>query len=428
MKTIQSKGMTISNPFHALRHKNFRYYWLGMCVSMTGTWMQMIAQPWLAYKLTNSPFLLSLIGAMQFTPVLLFSLFAGVLVDKFPKKNLLIFTQSAALVITLILAILVFTGQIRYWQLLITATSLGLVNTIDMPTRQSFIIELVGQEDLMNGIALNSAIFNVARIIGPAIGGIIMGYWGVAVCFLANSISYGAVLISLIFIKPVYQEKAPEIKEHVIPKIKEGLQYIFSRDVLIITLMILAVVATFAMNFGVLVPVFTIEVLHLEETGFGFLMSMMGFGSLCGALLVAMTSRSGPRKLILYFVPLVVGISLILVGLTNLYVLTGLALAATGFFFIIFSSIANSTMQLNSLNEYRGRVMSVYSLIFAGSTPLGNLFAGAVSEHFGGKIGFIASGAVIILLMIPIYLFLSWRNKKKHDEMVDKALSEIRES
>jgi MFS family permease len=275
--------MTISNPFHALKHKSFRYYWLGMCVSMTGTWMQNVAQPWLAYELTNSPFLLSLIGAMQFTPVLLFSLFAGVLVDKFPKKNLLIFTQSSSLVITLILAILVFTGRIQYWHLLITATSLGLVNTIDMPTRQSFIIELVGPEDLMNGIALNSAIFNVARIIGPALGGIIMGYWGVAICFLANSISYGAVLISLVFIKPIVPEKAPEIKEHVIKKIKGGLQYIFSRDVLFITLLILAVVATFAMNFNVLVPVFTIEVLHLKETGFGFLMSMMDLDR-CAAL------------------------------------------------------------------------------------------------------------------------------------------------
>ena len=387
--------------------------------------MQNVAQPWLAYELTNSPFLLSLIGAMQFMPVLLFSLFAGVLVDKFPKKNLLIFTQSSSLVITLILAILAFTGRIQYWHLLITATSLGLVNTIDMPTRQSFIIELVGPEDLMNGIALNSAIFNVARIIGPALGGIIMGYWGVAVCFLANSISYGAVLISLVFIKPIVPEKAPEIKEHVIKKIRGGLQYIFSRDVLFITLLILAVVATFAMNFNVLVPVFTIEVLHLEETGFGFLMSMMGLGSLCGALLVAMTSRSGPRKLILYFVPLIVGICLIFVGLTNIYVLTGLALAATGFFFIVFTSIANSTMQINALNEYRGRVMSVYSLIFAGSTPLGNLFAGAVSEHFGGKIGFIASGTVIIGLMIPVYFFLSWRKKRKRREMVEKALSEI---
>jgi len=174
-----------------------------MCISTTGTWMQNIAQPWLAFQLTNSPFLLSVIGAFQFTPVLLFSLFAGVLIDKLPKKNILIFTQSASLVITLILAILVLTGKIQYWHILVTATALGFVNTLDMPSRQTFVIELVGKEDRMNAIALNSTVFNLSRIVGPAIAGIVMGYFGAAACFFANSFSFGAVVISLFFIKPL---------------------------------------------------------------------------------------------------------------------------------------------------------------------------------------------------------------------------------
>lgn len=396
----------MSNPFGALRHKNFRYYWIGMCISMTGSWMQNVAQPWVAYQLTNSPFLLSLIGALQFTPVLLFSLFAGVLVDKFPKKKILIVTHTASFFITLILAVLAFTGTIQYWHILITATLMGFVNTIDMPTRQSFIIELVGHEDLMNGIALNSAIFNVARIIGPAIGGIVMGYWGVAACFLANSISFGAVLISLFFIKPLPMERPPVTLEGVFKKISGGLKYIYSKEILFVSLLIMAVVGTFAMNFNVLVPVFSIEVLHQQATGFGFLLSLMGLGSFLGAMLIAALSKSGPKKAVLYFVPLLVAVSLIVVGLTKVYLLTGFALAATGFFFIMFSSSANSAMQLNSGYEFRGRVMSVYSLVFAGSTPLGNLFAGAIADRFGAKIGFIACGVVIILLMIPIYLYL----------------------
>ena len=223
-----------NNPFIALKHNNFRYYWIGMCVSLIGTWMQNIAQPWLAYTLTNSPFLLSLIGIVQFTPMLIFALFAGVFVDKFSKKKILLFTQSASLVITLILAILVWTGKIEYWHILIMSTFLGIVNTVDMPARQSMVIELVGREDLMNAIALNSMVFNLARIIGPALAGIVMGYAGVAVCFFANAISFGAVVISLFFIKlhPVETKQKAE-ENNLLGEIKDGLRYIYHKKVLL---------------------------------------------------------------------------------------------------------------------------------------------------------------------------------------------------
>jgi MFS family permease len=405
-----------SNPFTALKHKNFRYYWIGMCVSTTGTWMQNIAQPWLAYKLTNSPFLLSLITALQFMPVLLFSLFAGVIIDKIPKKKILIFTQSASLLITLVLAILVLSGHIKYWHILVAATALGFVNTLDMPARQSFVVELVGKEDLMNGIALNSMMFNLSRIIGPAIAGIVMGYAGIATCFFANSLSFGAVLISLFFIKPMIMKKAlkaekDEKNENIFLNILEGLKYILRHDILFATLLVMAVVGTFAPNFSVLVPVFSTRILHQNEAGFGFLMSFMGVGSFIGAMLIATLSKSGPKKFILYIVPVIVGAFLIIVGYTNIYFLTAVTLALTGFFFVMFSSSANSAMQLNSSNEYLGRVMSVYSLVFAGSTPLGSLYAGAITDRFNARIGFAACGAIIILLMIPIYVYLVKRNR-----------------
>ncbi len=397
----------LNNPFISLRHKNFRYYWVGMCISQIGTWMQNIAQPLLAYKLTDSPFLLGLIGALQFLPVLLFSLFAGVIIDRFPKKKILIITQSASMLITLLLAILAFTGNIRYWHLIIMATALGLANTLDMPARQSFVIELVGKEDLMNAIALNSTVFNISRIIGPAIAGILMEYSGPAVCFLANAISFGAVLISLFFIKPINMKtQAIEKGKTVFQNIREGIRYILKNEILFTTIIIMAVVGTFAPNFSVLVPVFTSKILHMNEAGFGYLMSFMGVGSLFGAVFVASFSRSEPKRVILRAVPVVVGLLLILIAFTDTFILTGLALAVTGFFFVMFSSSSNSALQLNTDNEHRGRVMSIYTLVFAGSTPIGNLYAGAITENFNARSGFILCGAAIIVLMIPILVLL----------------------
>lgn len=395
---------TFNNPFTALKHKNFRYYWIGMCVSLIGTWMQNIAQPWLAYTLTNSPFLLSLIGIAQFTPMLIFSLFAGVVIDKFSKKKILLFTQSASLVITLILAILVWTGKVQYWHILIMATALGIVNTVDMPSRQSVIIELVGKEDLMNAIALNSMVFNLARIVGPAIAGIVMGYAGIAICFFVNAISFCAVVISLLFIKLNSAAKKYKDNTRVLEEIKDGLKYIYHKKILLYTTLILTIVGTFAPNFNVLVPVFAKEILNQNETGFGILMSFMGFGSFLGAMFIATLSKSGPKKFIVYIVPLIVGAALIITGYSNVYLLTGIFLAVTGFFFIAFTSSANSTLQLNSSNEYRGRVMSVYTLVFSGSTPVGNLYAGLFAEHFSARVGFAACGGIIILLMIPLLL------------------------
>lgn len=397
-----------NNPFSALRHKNFRYYWIGMCISLIGTWMQNIAQPWLAYTLTDSPFLLSLIGTLQFTPMLLFSLFAGVIIDKFPKKKILLITQSASMLITLILALLTWSGRVQYWHILVLATALGFVNTLDMPTRQAFVIELVGRDDLMNAIALNSSIFNLARIVGPAVAGIIMGYVGIAACFFINSISFAAVLIGLTFTKPIEMNKVIKKESKVLADIKDGLKYIRNQDILFETILIVAIIGTFAINFSVLVPVFAKKVLGQQETGFGFLMSLMGVGSLCGAMFIAAVGKSASKKFFKFIInvmPLIIAILLIFTGYTYNFVLTGLCLALTGFCFVSFSSTANSTMQLNSRDEYRGRTMSVYSLVFAGSTPIGNLYAGSIAERFGPNAGFIACGAIIILLLIPLSVY-----------------------
>lgn len=420
--------MAVSNPFAALRHKSFRYYWIGMIISTIGTWMQNVAQPWLAYKLTDSAFLLGLVSALQFLPVLLFSLFAGVIVDKFPKKNIMYFTQSASFLITLVLAILTLSGHIMFWHLIVSSTLLGFVNTFDMPARQSYVIELVGREDLTNGIALNSVQFNLARVLGPAlagplmaikatsgiglaVGGLFMGAqshdtFGVALCFLVNALSFGAVIISLSFIKPYPIEKVPMKSDKMMANIVEGLRFIYTRKVLFVTLIVLAISGTFAMNMNVLVPVFAVKVLHQQETGFGLLMSLTGVGALAGALTMASISKGGPRKAFIYGFPVISGVLVLLVGFTDIYALTGIMLALVSFFFMIFMASANSTMQLNSTNEYRGRVMSVYSLVFAGTTPIGNLFAGGIAQSFNAQISFIACGAAVLVLLLPLFLVL----------------------
>lgn len=406
MKDTNLQPNKLNNPFIALRHRNFRYFSIGMTVSLIGTWMQAVAQPWLAYTLTQSALLLSLIGALQFLPVLLFSLPAGVIIDRYDKKKILILTQSASLLITLTLAVLVWTGHVQYWHILIMATLLGFANTLDMPARQTFVIEMVGKEDLMNAIALNSTIFNLCRIIGPAAAGLIMGAAGVAWCFFINAVSFAAVLISLFFIRPIPQPARPPISKKIFAEVKNGLHYIFQNPVLVESLLAVAIVGTFIPNFGVLVPVFAKTILLQQEAGFGFLMAFIGVGSLIGAMFVASLSKCGPKRYLLTIAPFAVGLFMLLTGYTDTFWQTALLLALTGCFFVAFTSNANSILQLNSSNEYRGRVMSVYALVFGGSTPLGNLYAGAFADQFSARIGFAACGAAVLVLMVPLLIYM----------------------
>lgn len=411
IQRTQSAGL--NNPFLSLKHANYRYYFAGMCVSTIGTWMQNTAQPWLAYSLTKSALLLSVVSALQYLPALLFSLFAGVLIDRLPKKRMLIITQSLSLVITFALWLLAHSGEIQYWHLLITATLLGFVNTLDMPLRQSFVVEMVGHDDLMNAIALNSLTFNVARMIGPSLAGILMGAFGVSSCFLINSLSFGAVLISLFFIHPVACV-VPEEKERqgVFASIREGLRYILHNETLFTTLLFMTVVSTFALNYGVTIPVFATQILGLTEMGYGFLMSALGAGALLGALLVAALSKNGPRRWILFLLPALSGLVLILIGNTGRFLTTALSLALGGFLFVAYLSTANSNLQIHTQDRFRGRVMSVYSLIVAGSTPIGNLFVGSMDSWFGARMGFIASGIAVIVFIIPIFVYMFVRRNR----------------
>ncbi|MFT5874081.1 MAG: putative MFS family arabinose efflux permease [Clostridium sp.] len=412
-----SANRFINNNFHALTHKNYRYFWFGQCISLIGTWTQTIGQSWLVLSLTGSPFLLGLVGAMQFLPVTFFSLFAGVLTDKFPKKKILLFTQSFSMLLAFILSALVFTNTLKYEYIIVLALCLGFCNTLDMPTRQAFNMEIVGKEDLMNAVALNSATFNLARIVGPAIGAMLMGYLGAGWCFLLNGFSFMAVIYGLVHIETVNYVRMKTSEKGIIKEITDGLKYIKTNPILLETLLLVSIMGVFVFNYNVLIPVFTKNVLHMEEKTYGILLSALGAGSLIGALLVSLKSKGGPNRILMIGSSIAIGIMLIFTGMSNLYYLTALSLAITGIFNLFFSTTANSTLQLNSGDEYRGRVMSVYSLVFAGFTPIGSLFSGFVAEKYGAGVCFILSGISTIVLILLLVIWVKYRSHCSFEEV-----------
>jgi MFS family permease len=313
----------------------------------------------------------------------------------------------------LTLAILDWTGVVRYWHVAVLATLLGIVNTIDMPARQSFIIELVGKDDLMNAIAMNSSIFNAARAIGPAIAGLIIGAAGTALCFFVNSLSYLAVLWSLLLMT---FESAPEKQPRtyrMLADIKEALRYIGETPPVSLTILLVAVVSVFATNFNVLVPVFARQELHQDAAGFGFLLSSFGIGALLGAAALAVMSRSGPKPAYLFGGGLGLSLVLVLLGFQKSFGLSALLLGLAGWCMVTFFGMANTTVQLNTEDRLRGRVMSVYTFTFGGLTPLGSLFAGSAAHWIRAPLTFALGG--LICGIVFLYVILKRRKKDGPD-------------
>jgi predicted MFS family arabinose efflux permease len=391
----------LTNNFPALKEKNFRYFWVGQCVSLLGTWIQRTAQQWLVYSLTKSPLLLGLLGVVQFTPMLLFSLFAGVFIDRFNKKKVLIATQSILMFLAFILSFLVWSGKVQYWHILVIAGIMGFVNTLDMPTRQSFIPELVENKSIVNAIGLNSSVVNVSRIVGPAIAGYVMVKFGPALCFFLNGISFIAVIIGIILIKPTHSYKRKQ-SGNIFSDVKDGLKYIKSNKVILAAVLSLFAVGTFSMNSDVIIPAFAKVVLHQEAAGYSILLSVMAVGSFIAAFTVATRARKGPSKKLLYGSSILVCLFQIGLLFTHSYLISSVILALVGFFTVAFTTSVNSTIQLNTSNDYRGRVMSVYTLAFNGTTPIGNIFAGAITERFGPNFGFFGCGFVALIFVVTV--------------------------
>lgn len=387
---------TIYQVFPAFRHRNFRLYWCGQCISLIGTWMQNIGQAWLVLELTNSALKLSIVSSIQFLPMMLFSLYFGALIDRFPKRRLLIITQSGLCVLAFILATLTYFQIVQYWHVLLLALFLGILNTLDMPTRQSFFIELVGREDLMNAIGLNSSIVNLARVLGPAAAGILIGWLGIGMCFYLNALSFLAVIAGLLMINIPRQSKTKGDVSlgETLSDIRMGLRYINERKIIKQPLLLMAVISTFVMNYNVVIPVFAQQNLGQNATGYGFLMTSMGTGSLLAALTVVAMSKSGPRLKYLLGGALGMSFFWILSGWGKNYLAACVTLFVVGFCSVTFTALVNSTIQLNSADAMRGRVMSVFTFVFGGVVPIGSLVAGNLTEYAGAPGCMIVTGII----------------------------------
>ena len=400
--------MALPAGLRALGHRDFRLFWCGQLVSLIGTWMQSVGQAWLVLELTNSPFRLGVIGALQFGPILLFSFLSGAISDRVRKRRLLLGTQAALMLQAFTLAALVGSGHVQFWHVAVLAALYGLATTLDMPSRQSYIAHLVPRGDLMNAIALNSAVFNGARVVGPAVAGLLVARYGTAAAFLMNGASFIAVLAALAAIRT---EGAPSPRRGVglRAEIAEGVRYAAGTPRVALVMSLLVVVSLFVVNMNVLVPLIARDVLHEGAHGFGLLMAALGVGAVAGALAVAALSVGRPPLGMVVGPAMAAAALLLLLSTARHFGPTAAVLVALGFAQIVFMTSCNTTVQIAVPDELRGRVMGLYALVFAGMTPIGALIMGTVAEHWGVSRACAVGGGAGLLLILA--LTVVWRRR-----------------
>jgi MFS family permease len=382
--------------FRALRHRNYRLFFCGQIISLVGTWMQNIAQAWLVYRLTKSSLLLGLVGFAGQIPVFLFATVGGVFADRHSRYRTVIATQTASLILAFILSTLTLLGHIQVWQIMLVATMLGVVNAFDIPARQAFIVEMVIPEDLINAIALNSAMFNGARILGPAVAGITVAAVGEGWCFFANGVSYIAVIIGLLLMCVTPRARDRRAGSG-LENILAGFRFVVRTGPIRALLLLLGLVSLTGMPYAVLMPIFADRILHVGARGLGVLMGSTGIGALAATLVLA--SRRGVRGLgrwILY-ASSGFGASLILFSFSRSYPLSVLLLLPAGFCMLLQMSSSNTLIQTMVSDALRGRVMAVYSMMFMGMAPFGALLAGAIAKGLGAPLTVALGGATCIL-------------------------------
>ena len=391
--------------FTSLRTRNYRLFAAGQVVSNSGTWMQRTAQDWLVLEVSHgSGTALGIAAGLQFLPLLLFSLWGGAIADRFPKRRILLITQSLMGALALVLGILALTGTVRLWQVYLLALALGMVTVVDNPTRQTFVTEMVGRTDMPNAIALNSAIFNLARIAGPAIAGIIIGLVGTPTAFLVNAASYGAVIAGLLLMRPA--ELLP-IKRVARAKgqLREALNYLGGAPRIWVPMAMLFFVATFGMNFQVTTALMSRGVFHTGAAAFGLASTAYAAGALGGALLAARRRRPSVRLQVA--VALAFGILETASGLMPAYWAFLLLLLPTGLSVVLYTTAANSATQLGTDPRMRGRVMGVYMLVFLGGAPIGSPLIGWIAEQFGPRMSLISGGLVSAIAAVVAAVVLS---------------------
>jgi MFS family permease len=384
---------TWRDTFAALKHRNFRLFFIGQFVSLIGTWMQNTAQGWLVYQLTGSKVLLGTVAAVGTLPMLLFSLWGGSLADRHSKRTVIFYTQIGMMLTAFVFAALVGSGHIQTWHILLLSAFGGVAMAFDMPARQAFMVEMTSTEHLMNAVSLNSSIVNGARVVGPAVAGLLMASVGITWCFILNGVSFIAVIAGLLMMrlpKFVPPARPPSAGRHIL----EGFKYVAGHRRVRILLVLFAVVGVFGWSYAVLLPAYATDILHVNESGYGGLLSANGLGALLGALTVATWGgRVRPRLLILGGLWLF-SVMLLLLAFVRWYPLVLLCLAVGGWGMLLYFSMTNTLIQTSVSHNMRGRVMGIWALIFGGMMPLGGLESGFLS-HAVGVPWTIAVGAFI---------------------------------
>jgi MFS family permease len=375
--------------FTSLHVRNYRLYYIGQIISTSGTFMQTVAQAWLVLKLTNSGPALGLATALQYLPILFLGPYGGVITDRFPKRKILYLTQSISGVLALILGVLVVTGLVRVWMVYILAFCLGIVSVFDNPTRQTFYMELVGPDNLRNAVTLYSILINLARIIGPAIAGGLIAAVGLAPCFIINGISYAAVVIMLRMMRASELLTTPPVPRAK-GQLQEGFIYVVSTPIVGSTLLMMAIIGTLTFEFQVSLPLIDQFTFNGDASSYAFLTASMGFGAAVGGIFFASRKGITPYKLV--SAALLFGLAILAAAFMPSLLLSGLALVLVGICSINFSSLGNSTLQLVSAPQMRGRVMSFWSVAFLGSTTIGGPIVGWFAQAAGARWGLALGG------------------------------------
>jgi MFS family permease len=394
--------------FAALANPNYRRWFAGQGVSLIGTWMQTVAQGWLVYTLSGSGTELGLVVALQMVPVLILAPYAGVIADRVNKRKLIIAVQAVMGVLALILGLLSVTGIVQLWEVFALAAALGVATAFDNPTRQAFVMELVGPDHLRNAVTLNSVLVNAARAVGPAVAGILIATVGVSVCFLVNAGSYIAVIASLMLLdRTALRPSIPALRSR--GQLREGLRYVASTPALAVPLAMMAVIGALAYEFQVVLPIVARETFGGGAEDYGFLTAAMGAGAVIGGLVVAGSGRTGTRAVI--SASLGLGVAILLAAAAPTLPLELAAMTIVGAASVTFLSVGNSTLQLAARPDMRGRVMSLWAVAFLGTTPIGGPIAGYVAENAGGRAGLLLGGVSCIVAGATAASILSQRGR-----------------
>ena len=394
--------MTVPPGLRALRHRDFRVFFAGQAVALVGSWMQQVAQAWLVLSLTDSPLRLGLVGSLNFIPILLFALVGGAVADRLPKRRLLVLTQSLLFCQTAALALLIVTGHVRYWHICVLALVWGIANTIDLPVRQAFVVELAGRADVTSAVALNSAAFNVARIVGPAVGGLLIARAGVAPAYFINAGAFLVVIAALLSVR-ARGMPPPRAGTTIGEEIREGVGYALRTRRILILLAILFVVSITVFNFSIYVPLFARQVVQRGPEGFGLLMASVGVGAVGGALTLG--ALRVPSLRLLFATGFLSCTGLVVMSTIARFGVAAVVLFALGWVSVMVVAGCQAALQLAAPDRLRGRIMSLHTFIYGGVFPFGAFGVGSISEQWGVPWAFRIAG---LFGLAALTLVLGW--------------------